>query len=1085
MSVPSVEVIIKNLYNDDPTIFYQLSDEERSLVESVFNEIQLYGKSDLLSDLWFNDFECKPVDIDTFISDDYYMGKIGKDIYPKWIKELRIICDPTREISEYVIRGSVGSGKTTIAVLVLLYKIYYLCCLKDPQRFYGLMEKSPIVFGLFNIYKYLAQDTSYKYFVNWVKLSPFFQDIMRRAFADERRIPSWLQRLNKMYGVGNEEMANSYMRFPKEITIALGSGAIHALGQNLFGGLCFSGNTKIPLLDGTIKTIKYLAENGPEKLWVYSIDPKSKRIIPGLACRPILTRINHKVLKVNLSNGRCVTCTPDHKFLLLNGKCVYAKNLKDYNFLMPFCRRVKKYEWLYNVEDHKWYLTHDLVARYKYGEHYRNLNNQINVIHHKSLNKRNNCPDQLQLMESKEHIAFHGRYARLCSEALKKKWSNRDRGAYLRGIVSNNGKKSLIAHNKNKRKNISFDDVVNALFFISEYLSNFKTKRGNLPIISKNMLCAYFSCSRSVIDRRLEEVGIKWRVLVSNFGNVRDDDRNRCDVNSKFVCGRDDYIPKYDYGIDLDYILKVFEADPFISSRSLADLLGCSVSKLFRFLNSEEILWEDLKEFYTGKRKNVIKIKKSRISFKNDEVNVYVKSIEEVDNCDTYCLSVDPCHTIGLDCGIFTFQCDEADMGRNSSISVDEKTHVEKLYGQAKSRLDSRFLQQGGVNPGILVLISQVTSKDSFLSKHVAKTALDPRTHVSQFAIWEIKEHTFPKDESRFQVVVGDDVHNKSFIVDEKSVIPEGALVIDVPESLRGRFEYDVEDAIRDQAGIPTYGVNLFIKHRDKVFDCYELATKRVHPFSVDSIELSIDTSDETDLIGIFKKDLCMNRRNRYSDIWSPKWYPGSLRAFHVDLAKNKDYAGIAMGCIGDYKRVQRFDSDGRVYYTTDVKIFIDFALRIKPRKGSEIDFSKIRSFIYFLHGIGFPIKFGSYDGYNSVDSQQQFKKYGFDVKELSVDKNEAPYHCLKSVLYETRLDMYEYAPFTDEVTKLVDNSLIKGAKPKIDHSHNGRKDVSDAITGVTFRLMSDKDTFSSLSGGDTWLTKSSNEKNHLAKLFR
>jgi hypothetical protein len=934
---------------------------------------------------------------------------------------------------------------------------------------------------LFNIYKYLAQDTSYKYFVNWVKLSPYFQDIMRRAFADERRIPSWLQRLNKMYGLGNEEMANSYMRFPKEITIALGSSAIHALGQNLFGGLCFSGDTEIPLLDGTIKTIKYLAENGPEKLWVYSIDPETKRIIPGLACRPLLTRINHKVLKVNLSNGKNVICTPDHRFLLLNGKCVYAKDLKYYDFLMPFCRRVKQYEWLYNVEDRKWYLTHDLIARYKYGDCYRNLNNQINVIHHKSLDRMNNCPDQLQLMESKEHITFHGRYARLCSKALKKKWGDRDHGAYLRGIVSNNGKKSLITHNKNKRKNVSFDDIIDAVFFISNYLNNFETKRGSIPIISKNMLCDYFSCSSSVIDRRLEEVGIKWRVLASNVGNVRDDDRNRCDIDSKFVCKRNDYIPKYDYGIDLDCILKVFEADPFISSRSLADLLDCSVSKLFRFLNSEGVLWEDLKECYTGKRN-------------------YVESIEEVDNCDTYCLSVDPCHTIGLDCGIFTFQCDEADMSRNRAITSDEKTKVEELYGQAKSRLDSRFLQRGGINPGILILVSQVTSKDSFLSEHVAKTSKDPRTHLSQFSIWEIKDHLFPPDEPRFQVVVGDDVHNKSFIVDERSIVPEGSMVIDVPESLRPRFEYSVEDAIRDQAGIPTYGVNLFLTHREKLFSCYDLSTERRHPFSSDSIELSIDVEDTNDIISIFRKELCMNRRNKYSDVWSPKWYPESLRTIHVDLAKNKDYAGIAMGCIGDFKRIQRFDEDGKTYYTTDIKIFIDFALRIKPKKNSEIDFSKIRSFVYYLESIGFLIKGCSYDGYNSVDSQQQLKKYGFDVKELSVDRNEAPYNCLKSVIYEGRLDMYEYQPFTEEATKLVDNSSVKGAKPKIDHPPKGRKDVSDAITGVVYRLMSDKETFSLLRGSrrdvgdlveptngsnkDAWLVSDSKKVNPLEKFF-
>ena len=47
---------------------------------------------------------------------------------------------------------------------------------------------------------------------------------------------------------------------------------------------------------------------------------------------------------------------------------------------------------------------------------------------------------------------------------------------------------------------------------------------------------------------------------------------------------------------------------------------------------------------------------------------------------------------------------------------------------------------------------------------------------------------------------------------------------------------------------------------------------------------------------------------------------------------------------------------------------------------------------------------------------------------------------------------MYEYEPFTDEVTKLQDKTLQK-AKPPIDHPPKGSKDVSDGVCGVTARL--------------------------------
>lgn len=632
MNHSTVASIVNQILAGNYSAYQNLSSDEQKLLSSILAELKSTGKSIILSSLWEQDFDIKPVTIDRFLDDDYYLGKIGRDIFPKWRGELRRVCDPKNEVCEWVLRGSVGSGKTSVAVISLLHRIQFLCCMKNPQKFYGLMEGSPIVFGLFNIYKYLAQDTSYKYFMNWVKLSPFFQDVMRTAYAQERSVPGWLQRLNRMYGIDNEEMANSYMRFPKGITIALGSSAIHALGQNLYGGLL-----------------------------------------------------------------------------------------------------------------------------------------------------------------------------------------------------------------------------------------------------------------------------------------------------------------------------------------------------------------------------------------------------------------------------------DEADMSKNRAIKSDEKTKVEELYGQAKSRLDSRFLQLGGINPGLLILVSQVQEADSFLSKHVAKVEKDIRTHVSGFSVWDIKDHLFPPTEPRFRVVVGTRSY-RSFIVEEGKTIPEGAQVIDVPESLRPRFEYSVDDAIRDQAGIPTYGANLFLPRRDKLFECYRKAAYREHPFTAETVELSIEIGDQTTIADYFRKEVCMNQYDKATGRWQPKWYSGEERAIHIDLSKNGDCTGMAMGCVGDVRRIQRYDGDGRPYWDQDYEIFIDFVLRIRAVRGSEIDFSKIRQFVFYLQYLGFVIRYLSLDGWQSTDTLQTMKKAGFDTKELSVDKKATSYNYLRSAIYECRLDLYEYEPFTDEMTKLQDRTL-EGKKPPIDHPIKGSKDTSDAVCGVVTRL--------------------------------
>lgn len=630
----TIAEIVRRVQSGDKSCLDEFSAEERKLIEAVMRELRQEGRSKILESLWETDYEQRPASIDEFVQNEYYLGKIGVDLFPLWRQELHKIHDPKNEIGEVILRGSIGGGKTTVAVITLLYKIHQLICMKNPQKFYKLMEGSPIVFGLFNIFKYLALDTSYKYVVNWVKLSPFFRDAMKKAFKQDSDTPDWLRKLNKLYGLTNDDLAHSYVRFPKDITIALGSQAIHALGQNLFGGLL-----------------------------------------------------------------------------------------------------------------------------------------------------------------------------------------------------------------------------------------------------------------------------------------------------------------------------------------------------------------------------------------------------------------------------------DEADLGKHKSMSDAEKGQIADLYGQARSRMDSRFMQIGGANPGMLILVSQVRDKDSFLEQHISKVRNDARTHIASYPLWEIKGHLFPPEEPRFKVCVGNQ-RVRSFILDEKRQPAEGCRVIEVPESLRPRFVYDLDGAIRDLAGIPTYGHDLFLPRRDKLFECYEKSTAREHPFTIDTVELSIEADDTTSIIDCFVKDLCMFQHDKVTGSWKPRFYAGSRRAVHIDLSLTKDNAGIAMGTIGDVRVVERFDKNGRPYRDQDYTIFIDFALSISAKRGSEIDFSKIRAFVFYLADIGFPIEWISLDGFQSADTIQQFKKAGFDAKLLSVDKTAIPYNYLRSAIMETRLDIYDHSTFTNEVTKLEDHSLDKRAKPPIDHPKNGSKDVCDSVCGVTTRLI-------------------------------
>lgn len=109
----------------------------------------------------------------------------------------------------------------------------------------------------------------------------------------------------------------------------------HMFGNDKYG-CCFSGDTKIPFLNGSEHTLKELAEDYSDKeFWVYSLDER-KNVVAGKGKFPRLTRKNVKILKVTLDNGDIVKCTEDHPFLMRDNSYRKAIELKPEDSLMPW-----------------------------------------------------------------------------------------------------------------------------------------------------------------------------------------------------------------------------------------------------------------------------------------------------------------------------------------------------------------------------------------------------------------------------------------------------------------------------------------------------------------------------------------------------------------------------------------------------------------------------------------------------------------------------------------------------------------------------------------------------------------------------
>ena len=74
-------------------------------------------------------------------------------------------------------------------------------------------------------------------------------------------------------------------------------------------GDCLREDTVIPLLDGSKPTIKELCEKYKDKkFWVYSCDPKTLEIVPGLAHSPRIGQTTDKMYRITLNNGKiCIS----------------------------------------------------------------------------------------------------------------------------------------------------------------------------------------------------------------------------------------------------------------------------------------------------------------------------------------------------------------------------------------------------------------------------------------------------------------------------------------------------------------------------------------------------------------------------------------------------------------------------------------------------------------------------------------------------------------------------------------------------------------------------------------------------------
>ena len=202
-----------------------LSKEEKELAIQILKEYAQDGESPILEDLKYSDYEEIPVDIMTFITEERYLGRglwIVDDftgekkctVFPYWIEKLKEIFpdNTTTRYNTVILTGSIGLGKSFIAVVCQLYLLYRMLCLKDPYQFFGLQPIDKITFSMLNVTLEAAQG------VGWDKMQQLLQS------------SDWFMERGNM----NASRTNPQWQPPKGIELVFGSSNRHVVGRALF-----------------------------------------------------------------------------------------------------------------------------------------------------------------------------------------------------------------------------------------------------------------------------------------------------------------------------------------------------------------------------------------------------------------------------------------------------------------------------------------------------------------------------------------------------------------------------------------------------------------------------------------------------------------------------------------------------------------------------------------------------------------------------------------------------------------------------------------------------------------------------------
>jgi hypothetical protein len=373
----------------------------------------------------------------------------------------------------------------------------------------------------------------------------------------------------------------------------------------------------------------------------------------------------------------------------------------------------------------------------------------------------------------------------------------------------------------------------------------------------------------------------------------------------------------------------------------------------------------------------------------------------------------------------------------------DQATQV---HHRMTTRRKGRFTRPGPVI-GIIFPSSSTRYKGDFTDK---RKAFVKKNNIRSTYVYDRKQYdVVPQDRFcglKFRLMIANDMQHDTRALDDNEDAPEGAWIEEVPIEYRDDFLSKPYDTLRDVLGISHNALSPFIKMRYKVFEC-------------------VDAGKEMGLSSILVRDHVILGDHGMPQVKQGVYCmnPSRPRYVHIDLSRNNDKCGIAM------IRFEGMVTVGRKNNLSELMpiAVVEMACTITPDANSEIEISEIRAFIKHLKTkYGYPIRAVTYDGFDSRESIQAWRKDGIKSAQVSVDRTSAPYKNFRDAMYDTRILLPEDDLLTDEIIELE----FDETKDKIDHPVHGSKDCADAVCAAYHTMLERR---------STWTTAATDDLNH------